>query len=70
MDYADKYLMQCSIASTLDRPSVYMGGPSAMSMRKAKYIVDMIVNSYDVTPNQRMVTEAVLVRTWLKPTTD
>jgi hypothetical protein len=43
MDEAEQLLVQRGIAIILDAPSVYMGGPSSMSLRKAKAIVDMLI---------------------------
>lgn len=41
----DKDLTITIIASMLDHPSVYMGGPSQNSLRKAKKIVDYLIES-------------------------
>lgn len=46
MDGEERLLVQRRIAGILDRPSVYMGGPSANSMRKAGLILMSLENSH------------------------
>jgi hypothetical protein len=58
MDEAEQLLVQRGIASILDSPSVYMGGPSPMSLRKAKMIVDMLMRE------QRLVATTCDHTTW------
>jgi hypothetical protein len=43
MDETEQLIVQRGIAAILDSPSVYMGGPSQMSLKKAKAIVDMLM---------------------------
>lgn len=42
--YITEDVAQRVIASILDHPSVYMGGPSQGSMRKAKRIIEYLVD--------------------------
>ena len=42
MDDAEKYLLRQRIASILDWPSVYMGGPSRQSIMKAIKIINAL----------------------------
>lgn len=67
MDYADKYIMRQGIASALDHPSVYMGGPSMQARRKAERIIALLLADYDITPKERPQNDAVTARTWLSP---
>lgn len=39
MDDTERALVQRTIASIIDHPSVYMGGPSPNAMRKAERII-------------------------------
>ena len=64
MDSADKYLLAQHIAGILDHPSVYMGGPSDNSVRRAIRIVDMLVANYSVVPGERQRKDAARVREW------
>lgn len=64
MDDAEKYLLRQSIASALDHPSVYMGGPSPQSVRKAIRIVNMLLSEYTVTPDPKLIGDAEQVRAW------
>lgn len=66
MDDADKYIMRQVIASLIDHPSVYMGGPSQTAVRKAVRIVSAFLDSYDITPRERAAKNAANVRTWRK----
>jgi hypothetical protein len=68
VDYADEYIMQQTIAGMLDHPSVFMGGPSAQSILKAKLIVSLLLQGYDVKPRDEAQRYAETARTWLKPT--
>ena len=67
MDYAEKYLIKSMIASSLDYPSVYMGGPSLGSIRKAEKIVDNLLYEYDITPKDKdkHQSDVELVKSWL-----
>lgn len=64
MDSADKYLLAQHIAGILDRPSVYMGGPSQNNVRRAVHIVDMICENYSISPGERQANDAAHVRLW------
>jgi hypothetical protein len=65
VDDAAKYVLRQSIASALDYPSVYMGGPSQASVRKAIRIVEHLLAHYNITPKIGEATDdAMLVRTW------
>lgn len=65
MDDAAKYVLRQAIASALDYPSVYMGGPSHQSVRKAIKIVELLTREYDIAPKVgEMTDDAMLVRTW------
>ena len=65
MDDAAKYVLRQAIASSLDYPSVYMGGPSQQSVRKAIKIVELLMREYDIVPKVGAMTDdAMLVRTW------
>lgn len=67
MDDADKYILRQQIASALDFPSVYMGGPSQRSLRRAIKIVDRLTREYEITPKDGEAKDsAELVRTWRK----
>ena len=46
MDGDERLIVQRRIASILDHPSVYMGGPSQASMRKADEIIMSLENSH------------------------
>ena len=64
MDDAEKYMLRQAIASTLDMPSVYMGGPSQQSVRRAIKIVEFITQNYKIEPTTE--SGAAHVRTWRK----
>ena len=64
MDDAHKYIMRQHIAAMLDHPRVYMGGPSAQSVRKAIKIVERITSEYEMKPMAQAEGDAVRVRTW------
>jgi len=63
MDDAAKYLLRQRIASIIDFPSVYMGGPSAQSVRKAIKIIEALSSA--PTPD-----EIEQVKTWRKSSWD
>ena len=42
MDETEKLLVQRQIASIIDSPSVYMGGPSHNAMKKAERIIKVL----------------------------
>lgn len=44
MDDARKYILRQRIASILDHPSVYMGGPSRGSLQKAIKIIEALAD--------------------------
>lgn len=46
MDGDERRIVQRRIASILDHPSVYMGGPSPNSMRKADMIIASLESSH------------------------
>ena len=50
LDDADKYVLRQRIASRLDHPSVYMGGPSPTSLRKAGHILDALDRAGRLVP--------------------
>ena len=60
MDDAAKYILRQRIASILDHPSVYMGGPSQQSVRKAIKIIQALGDDQP-TPD-----EIDLVKSWRK----
>lgn len=66
MDEADKYLLRNAIAERLDHPSVYMGGPSHGSIRRAVAIVNTLLDEYDITPKVDAKRTAEMVRAWRK----
>lgn len=66
MDDADKYLLRQTIASMIDHPSVYMGGPSRSSTQKAIKIVEEILNGYSIAPFKDRKLQAKQVKTWRK----
>ena len=70
MDDANKYVLRQQIASLLDHPSVYMGGPSNGALRKAIAIVQLLVSEYDVEPGIKPEADALTVRTWRKSSWD
>lgn len=63
MDDAAKYLLRQRIASIIDFPSVYMGGPSQQSVRKAIKIIEALENA--PTPD-----EIERVKSWRKSSWD
>lgn len=71
MDDAAKYVLRQRIASCLDHPSVYMGGPSSGSVRKAITIMKMLFDDYDIAgPSAADKNSADQVRTWRKSAWD
>jgi hypothetical protein len=66
MDDANKYIMRQQIAAMLDYPSVYMGGPSPQSLRKAMKIVEHLTREYEIKPGIEAENDAANVRTWRK----
>jgi hypothetical protein len=66
MDDAEKYVLRQAIASMIDFPSVYMGGPSRGSVRKAIRIVNDLTANYDIQPNRDEMERAEQVKTWRK----
>lgn len=48
IDGAERLLVQRIIASLIDSPSVYMGGPSPASMKKADRIIAELEQSYRI----------------------
>lgn len=64
MDDADLYVLRQTIASLLDYPSVYMGGPSWSSVQKAIRVVRTLSEEYDIKPNGDSISSAERVRTW------
>jgi hypothetical protein len=67
MDYADDYILQVLIASSLDYPSVYMGGPSRGSMDRARRVMDILYARYEIRPTEAAEKDAAMVRTWMNP---
>lgn len=67
LDDADKYVLRQRIASLLDHPSVYMGGPSRRSILKAIDIIRMIEDDYGLmTGVAKDKAASDRVRTWRK----
>jgi hypothetical protein len=64
MDDAEKYILRQQIASILDHPSVYMGGPSPNSVRRAVGIVELLLREYTIEPTEIIKPDAERVRTW------
>ncbi len=64
MTDADKYILRQLIAADIDHPSVFVGGPSSDSVRKAIRIVAAILSNYDVTPRAPAAMDAERVRSW------
>lgn len=64
MDDADKYVMRQQIAAMLDHPSVFMGGPSPQSVRRAVRIVERLLREYDMKPLDAPKADADQVRQW------
>lgn len=62
MDDAEKYVLRQAIASAIDYPSVYMGGPSRGAVQKAIRIVKAMSSEYDIKP--RSDDAAARVRAW------
>lgn len=64
----EKYLLRQSIASMIDFPSVYMGGPSVGSTKKAIKIIQLLEEEWGLTavPAERIKQEINLVASWRK----
>jgi len=67
IDYAALWLLETVIACGIDHPSVYMGGPSANSRKKAKLIVGSIIEDFDLSPTEEGQNRIATVKTWLNP---
>lgn len=67
LDYADLYALESKIAAFLDGNSVYMGGPSQGSRRRAKELMRRLFTEYDVIPKGYALEVAARVRTWMNP---
>ncbi len=63
MDETERLLAQRGIAAILDHPSVYMGGPSQNSMRKANSIIDALLAA------KRLVSTTCDHHAWAESTT-
>ena len=50
MNEAERLLIQRLIAAIIDHPSVYMGGPSRNSMRKAENIIESLERGKRLVP--------------------
>lgn len=73
MSDEDKYILSRRIASILDHPSVYMGGPSPGNIRKGIKIVEHMLDLYDLRIKDLKHAEAdrEIVKSWRKlPWTD
>lgn len=70
MDDAEKYLLRQQIASALDYPSVYMGGPSQGSVRRAVKIVEHLLDEWNIEPKETVKADAEHVRSWRKSAWD
>ena len=71
IDDATKYLLRQRIASMLDYPSVYMGGPSAGSVMKAIRIIENVMDEFEVTSKaERLAADVDMVRSWRKSAWD
>jgi hypothetical protein len=67
LDDADLYVLRQRIASRLDHPSIYMGGPSSNSVRKAIDIIRMLQDDYGIQSGSASdKADADRVRTWRK----
>jgi hypothetical protein len=64
MDGAEKYLLRQTIAASLDHPSVYMGGPSLQSVRKAIRIIEMLERDFEVDTRESLSDAVKRVKTW------
>lgn len=50
MSETERRLVQCQIASQIDSPSVYMGGPSPGAMKKAERIMQTLEAGFRLRP--------------------
>lgn len=64
MDNAEKYLLRQTIASILDRPNVYMGGPSPQSVRKAIRIIEALERDFEVSARESLSDYTKQVKAW------
>lgn len=63
MDEAERLLVQRGNAAIIDHPSLYMGGPSRNSMRKANSVIDALLAA------KRLVSTTCDHQAWVKSTT-
>lgn len=61
---AMKYSMRQTIASLIDHPSVYMGGPSTGSIRKAIQIINALEDGIEFKPKEEMHKDIELIKSW------
>lgn len=61
MDEAERLLVQRIIGSIIDHPSVYMGGASRNSMRKAESIIQALETG------KRLVSTTCDHKAWVRP---
>lgn len=64
MNNEEKFLLRQGIASILDYPSLYMGGPSYQSKQKAIKIIRMITDEYDLVPKKDLTNDIEIVKSW------
>lgn len=68
MNDIEKFLLRQHIASILDYPSLYMGGPSHQSKQKAIKIIRMITNEYNLVlkkeHEEKHFKEIGIVKSW------
>lgn len=64
VDDAERYLLRQQIASILDHPSVYMGGPSQPSIRKAIRIIQAMTDDFEIFPRDKLLPDVERVKSW------
>lgn len=64
MQNEEKYILRQNIASILDHPSVYMGGPSIQSIRKAIKIVEYLDRECSIEAGNKIQESVEIVKTW------
>lgn len=64
MDDAERYLLRQKIASILDHPNVYMGGPSPQSIKKAISIIQVMTDDFEIFPRDALLPDVERVRSW------
>jgi len=64
VDDAERYLLRQQIASILDHPSVFMGGPSPQSVRKAIRIIQAMTDAFELFPREKLLPDIERVKSW------